>query len=215
MATASNTSLLQIGDCLNSNDVGHVVLVTDLVYNSSGTLTSIEITEQTPPQLKRTWWTPSDLGANYGGYYGIYRYTGSVPAAPDGSTNSGSADTSGKYYPACSSSATTFYGGMSEIGITCDWELHQRIAAKNGITDFSGTADQNDQLLALLKAGQLLNPVQPMRQCTSVNLKLLAGKRGISLRNQIYFQCMCLEIPMISHFPTDYHCTIIFHHYDR
>ena len=161
MATASNTSLLQIGDCLNSNDVGHVVLVTDLVYNSSGTLTSIEITEQTPPQLKRTWWSPSDLGANYGGYYGIYRYTGSVPAAPDGSTNSGgssSGSTSGKYYPACSSSATTFYGGMSEIGINCDWELHKRIAAKNGITDFSGTADQNNQLLALLKAGQLLNP---------------------------------------------------------
>lgn len=159
MATAANTSLLQIGDCLNSNDVGHVVLVTDLVYNSSGTLTSIEITEQTPPQLKRSYWTPSDLGSYYGGYYGIYRYTGTVPAAPDGSTNSGSSsDTSGKYYPACSSSATTFYGGMSEIGISCDWDLHTRIAQKNGITDFSGTAEQNEQLLALLKAGTLLNP---------------------------------------------------------
>ena len=159
MATAANTSLLQIGDCLNSNDVGHVVLVTDLVYNSSGTLTSIEITEQTPPQLKRSYWTPSDLGSYYGSYYGIYRYTGTVPAAPDGSTNSGSSsDTSGKYYPACSSSATTFYGGMSEIGISCDWDLHTRIAQKNGITDFSGTAEQNEQLLTLLKAGTLLNP---------------------------------------------------------
>ncbi len=161
MATSGNTSLLQLGDCLNSNDVGHVVLVTDLVYNSSGALTSIEITEQTPPQLKRSYYTPSELGSKYGTYYGIYRYSGTVPAAPDGSTNSGSSSsgsTSGQYYPACSSSATTFYGGMSEIGITCDWELHQRIAAANGITDFSGTAEQNEQLLSMLKAGTLVNP---------------------------------------------------------
>ena len=48
MATAANAYKLQLGDCLNSNDVGHVVLVTDLVY-SGDTLTYIEITEQTRP----------------------------------------------------------------------------------------------------------------------------------------------------------------------
>ena len=48
MATASNAYSLQLGDALNSNDVGHVVLVTGLTYSGS-TLTQIEITEQTPP----------------------------------------------------------------------------------------------------------------------------------------------------------------------
>lgn len=67
MATAANTAMLQLGDCLNSNDVGHVVLVTDLSYDSSGNLTRIEITEQTPPQLKRSYYTPSQLGSDYGG----------------------------------------------------------------------------------------------------------------------------------------------------
>ena len=160
MATASNTSLLQLGDCLNSNDVGHVVLVTDLIYSGS-TLTSIEITEQTPPQMKRSYYTPSELGSKYGTYYGIYRYSGTVPAAPDGSTNDDSGSSSGttsQYYPACDSSCTTFYEGMSNIGIDCDWTLHQEIAAANGITDFSGTAEQNTTLLNLLIAGKLINP---------------------------------------------------------
>lgn len=93
MATASNAYSLQLGDCLNSNDVGHMVLVTGLTYNSSGALTQIEITEQTPPQLKRSYYTPSSLGSKYGTYYGIYRYYGSVPASPDG--NSGSSSSGG------------------------------------------------------------------------------------------------------------------------
>ncbi|MBQ9762506.1 MAG: hypothetical protein IJV82_05450, partial [Oscillospiraceae bacterium] len=160
MATAANTSLLQLGDCLNSNDVGHVVLVTDLIYNSSGTLTSIEITEQTPPQMKRSYWTPSELGSYYGTYYGIYRYSGTVPAAPDGSTNSGSSSGSitSKYYPACDSSQTSLIPAMASIGVTLDWDLQTKIAEANGITDFSGTAEQNTTLLNLLKAGKLLNP---------------------------------------------------------
>ena len=91
MATASNAYSLQLGDCLNSNDVGHVVLVTDLVYSGS-TLTKIEITEQTPPQLKRSTYTPSELGAKYGSYYGIYRYYGTVPAAPTSSSGSSTPD---------------------------------------------------------------------------------------------------------------------------
>lgn len=62
------------------------------------------------------------------------------------------------YYPACASSCTTFYEGMSNIGVSCDWTLHTEIAAANGITDFSGTAEQNELLLSLLKAGTLIIP---------------------------------------------------------
>ena len=84
VTTSNATNKLQLGDCLNSSP--HVVLVTGLKYNASGAITQIEITEQTPPQLKKTTYTPSGLASKYGGSYKIYRYTKSVPAAPSGST---------------------------------------------------------------------------------------------------------------------------------
>lgn len=91
----TNVYKLQIGDALNSNGVGHVVLVTGLTYDSNGTLTRVEITEQTPPQLKRSYYTPYQLACAYGAYYTIQRYNGSVPAAPNGATSSNNGNGSG------------------------------------------------------------------------------------------------------------------------
>ena len=76
-------NILQLGDALDSTSVGHVVLVSDLIYDNNGSLIQIEITEQTPPQLKRTYFTPSELAEKYGEEFGIYRYEGSVPAVPE------------------------------------------------------------------------------------------------------------------------------------
>lgn len=157
-ANSTNVYNLQIGDCLNSNYVGHVVLVTGLTYNASGTITGIEITEQTPPQLKKTTYTPTSLAAKYGSYYTIQRYSGTVPSAPESSSDTSGSVEIGEYYPACGSSYTSFYPAMESIGISCDWELHCRIAEANGIEDFSGTVEQNTALLNLLKSGELLNP---------------------------------------------------------
>lgn len=85
VTTSNVNNLLQLGDALNY--VGsHVVLVTDIVYDSSGAITSIEITEQTPPQLKRSTYTVSGLVSKYGSSYNIYRYTGTVSAAPTGTS---------------------------------------------------------------------------------------------------------------------------------
>ena len=82
--TESNIhNVLQLGDALDSTSVGHVVLVTDMIYDDSGELIQIEITEQTPPQLKRTLFTPAELAAKYAAEFGIYRYGGSVPAVPE------------------------------------------------------------------------------------------------------------------------------------
>ena len=74
--------ILELGDALDSTSVGHVVLVSDMIYDDYGNLISIEITEQTPPQLKRTYFTPEELAAKYGDEFGIYRYYGAVPEAP-------------------------------------------------------------------------------------------------------------------------------------
>ena len=128
MATAANTAQLQLGDCLNSNDVGHVVLVTDLAYNSSGNLTQIEITEQTPPQLKRSYYTPSELGSKYGGYYGIYRYSGTVPAAPNA------------YFDQC-----TFYPAHCQVKTAKTTSVNTLPCAKNtngSVQVLSAEADQ-------------------------------------------------------------------------
>ena len=200
MATASNAYSLQLGDCLNSNDVGHVVLVTDLVY-SGNTLTSIEITEQTPPQMKRSWYTPSELGAKYGSYYGIYRYSGTVPAAPDGSTNNdsgsspgGSGSITSKYYPACGSSYGNLTEAFASIGVTLSWNLQTRIAEKNNISNYEGTVEQNTTLLNLLKAGTLLNPdyvpvsYYPACGSTYENLYDAFSSIGISLNWDLQVQ---------------------------
>ena len=93
VTTSNATYKLQLGDALNSSP--HVVLVTGLTYNSSGAISKIEITEQTPPQLKKTTYTPSALASKYGASYKIYRYNKSVPAAPEGS-NTVSSD--GEFY---------------------------------------------------------------------------------------------------------------------
>lgn len=80
--SSSTVNKIQIGDCLNSTSDGHVVLVTDVTYSGS-TVKSVEITEQTPPQLKRTTYTVSNLVSKYSSKgYSIYRYNGTVPAPP-------------------------------------------------------------------------------------------------------------------------------------
>jgi len=85
-ATESNIRAnLQLGDALNYAG-SHVVLVTDITY-SGNTMTQIEITEQTPPQIKRSYYSPSDLAYKYSSRYSILRYEGSVAAPPDVVTN--------------------------------------------------------------------------------------------------------------------------------
>lgn len=49
----TNINQLQLGDCLNCT-TAHVVLVTDIGYDSSGKIISVEITEQTPLIMKVT-----------------------------------------------------------------------------------------------------------------------------------------------------------------
>ena len=70
--------------------------------------------------------------------------------------NSPSTDTSGKYYSACSSSYTSIVDGLKSIGVDSSYNNRASIAAKNGISGYSGTASQNTQMLNLLKSGKLV-----------------------------------------------------------
>ncbi len=81
VTTSNIYNYLQVGDALNRYDY-HVVLVTDMIYDSSGTLTGIEITEQNIPQMQRAIYSPSGLASAFASYDGIYRYNGTVPESP-------------------------------------------------------------------------------------------------------------------------------------
>ena len=153
--TATNIAKLQLGDALNSGSAGHAVLVTGLTYSGSD-ITGIEITEQTPPQLKRSYYTVEELAAKYAGSYTIQRYSGTVPAAP-GSTSEDSAE-SGKYYPACDAAQTSIVAALNAIGVDSSKAYRTRIAEANGIANYTGTAEQNVTLLNLMKAGKLIDP---------------------------------------------------------
>lgn len=54
----TNLEDLQVGDCLNKPGK-HVRLVTDITYNSEGTMVGVEISEERQPSAKRFWYRAS------------------------------------------------------------------------------------------------------------------------------------------------------------
>lgn len=80
--TWENIWKIQTGDALNLSG-NHVVIISDITYNN-GNISEIEITEQTVPEMKRSYLTPSQLVSQYSNYT-IYRYNNrdSVSAPPN------------------------------------------------------------------------------------------------------------------------------------
>ena len=76
-------------------------------------------------------------------------------------------------FPTCSPASGGLVAGLSAIGVNYSMAYRKKIAAANGIKDYSGTAEQNDKLFSLLKTGKLINP-----QGTSVSnyFKKYTGK---------------------------------------
>ena len=60
----TSLSKLQLGDCIN-NPNSHVVLVTDIGYDSNNNIVSVEITEQTPAKMKVTCFGATIPGKTY------------------------------------------------------------------------------------------------------------------------------------------------------
>lgn len=59
------------------------------------------------------------------------------------------------YYPACNKKYTSIVSALKSIKVDSSFSNRKKIAQKNNIKDYSGTATQNNQLLAKLKAGKL------------------------------------------------------------
>ena len=62
------------------------------------------------------------------------------------------------YFPAPSYTGTSLVGALNAIGVDSSFDNREKIAAANGITDYAGTADQNNKLLNLLMSGRLIRP---------------------------------------------------------
>lgn len=61
-----------------------------------------------------------------------------------------------KYYPKTSYSGYSLVDGLKSVGINSSYLNRSKIAQKNGINGYRGTASQNNQLLNLLKQGKLI-----------------------------------------------------------
>ena len=63
---------------------------------------------------------------------------------------------SSSYYPQYTGSSTSLVEALNAVGVDSSYDNRKAIAAANGISNYSGTAAQNTELLNKLKAGVLI-----------------------------------------------------------
>jgi N-acetylmuramoyl-L-alanine amidase CwlA len=61
-----------------------------------------------------------------------------------------------EYYPIPNYKGSSIVDALNSIGVDSSFEHRKKIAQKNNVRDYTGTAQQNNQLLAKLKAGKLI-----------------------------------------------------------
>lgn len=62
------------------------------------------------------------------------------------------------YFPVFKSSSCSIVDCLKSIGVDSSYSYRQRIASKNGVANYRGTAPQNDKLVSLGKKGKLMKP---------------------------------------------------------
>lgn len=151
---AAGTYTPQAGDIIyfksarNTNKTNHVGIVTgfsgDTIYTVEGNTSSAEISTNGGAVCAKSYSTSNTFVV----YVCCPDYDGSAATPP----------VSGAYFPACAQSCATITEGLANVGEDTSYAYRKRIAAANNIENYSGTADQNNQMLALLKAGRLIDP---------------------------------------------------------
>ena len=61
-------------------------------------------------------------------------------------------------FTACKKDETSIVDALKSIGENSGYAYRKKIAAANGIADYSGTAKENIRLLSLLRQGELIRP---------------------------------------------------------
>lgn len=62
------------------------------------------------------------------------------------------------YFPVFKSSSCSIVDCLKSIGVDSSYPYRQRIASKNGVENYRGSAPQNDKLVSLGKKGKLIKP---------------------------------------------------------
>lgn len=78
--------------------------------------------------------------------YNLTQYDGVV---------TGSCDVATDCYPIPNCAGSSIVEALKSIGVDSSYSFRRKIAEKNGILGYKGTADQNTYMLGLLKSGQL------------------------------------------------------------
>ena len=135
----------------NTNKTNHVGIVTSYsgrtIYTVEGNTSSATISTNGGAVCSKSY----DISNTYIVYICSPDYA-SASVIPDDS------QPFGVYFTACASGFESLSDALVSVGADGSFANRKRIAAANGIADYSGTAEQNIQLLSLLKAGTLLNP---------------------------------------------------------
>lgn len=96
---------------------------------------------------------------NYAAQYGISNYSGTASQnlallnAMRGNSGSSASKPSVSYYPAFNSNSIV--DGLKKIGVDSGMSNRKRIAAANGISNYTGTSSQNNTLCNLARQGKL------------------------------------------------------------
>ena len=95
---------------------------------------------------------------NYKGFLGVLRpkdqsrINGGKKEENSSSSSSGS---NVQYYPKYTGNSTSIVEALAAINVDSSYANRKKIAVANGITNYSGTMEQNAELVKLLKAGKL------------------------------------------------------------
>lgn len=73
------------------------------------------------------------------------------------------------YFPRYNGNSASISDALSAVGANGSYQSRQQIAAANGISNYTGTAAQNTQMLNMLKAGNLINPSGTSTSASSSN----------------------------------------------
>ena len=92
--------------------------------------------------------------------YGRPDYYSETPVEqPDTPTESVKGSQGTVYYPKCKSGSTSLTDALKSVGVKdVSLSARKKIAARNGITNYAGSAVQNIKMLQLLKDGRLIKP---------------------------------------------------------
>lgn len=88
------------------------------------------------------------VNARYIRGYGVPKYSEEKTEAPT--------TPSAEYYPQYTGATSSIVNALKSVGVNSAFSYRKKIAEKNGITNYTGAAAQNTQMLNLLKQGKLI-----------------------------------------------------------